>query len=95
MRYCSSPSIRILRIGAAFLGLVTWVLAFQRWSASLDPYVRKRMEEVSVLQLYVFGSGMIVEGELDHFCMTRTKDRESRYRIRKSLSIWCTQPITC
>ena len=45
-------SIRIVRIGVVFLGLVTWVLVFHVWSANVDPYVR-RVESASVVRLGV------------------------------------------
>ena len=60
-------SIRIVRIGVVFLGLVTWVLVFHVWSANVDLRVHIGVEDVSVVRLYVCGSVMIVEGELNRF----------------------------
>lgn len=87
-------SIRIVRIGVVFLGLVTWVLVFHVWSANVDPYVR-RVESASVVRLYVFGSVIIVEGELNHFRKMRMNGMKRRRRIRANPSVWCSQRITC
>ena len=87
-------SIRIVRIGVVFLGLVTWVLVFHVWSANVDPYVR-RVEIASVVRLYVFGSVIIVEGELHHFSQTEMNGMKRRRRIRTNHSVWCSQRITC
>ena len=87
-------SIRIVRIGVVFLGLVTWVLVFHVWSANVDPYVR-RVESASVVRLYVFGSVIIVEGELHHFRKMRMNGMKRCRRIRTNHSIWCSQRITC
>ena len=87
-------SIRIVRIGVVFLGLVTWVLVFHVWSANVDPYVR-RVESVSVVRLYVFGSVIIVEGELNHFRKMRMNGMKRCRRIRTNHSVWCSQRITC
>lgn len=87
-------SIRIVRIGAVFLGLVTWVLVFHVWSANVDPYVR-RVESVSVVRLYVFGSVIIVEGELHQFSQTEMNSMKKYRRIRTNYSVWCSQRITC
>ena len=87
-------SIRIVRIGAVFLGLVTWVLVFHVWSANVDPYVR-RVERASVVRLYVFGSVIIVEGELNHFRKMRMNGMKRSRKIRTNHSVWCSQRITC
>ena len=87
-------SIRIVRIGAVFLGLVTWVLVFHVWSANVDPYVR-RVESVSVVRMYVFGSVIIVEGELHHFRKMRMNGMKRSRKIRTNHSVWCSQRITC
>ena len=87
-------SIRIVRIGVVFLGLVTWVLFFHVWSANVDPYVR-RVESASVVRLYVFGSVIIVEGELNHFRKMRMNGMKRCRRIRTNHSVWCSQRITC
>lgn len=87
-------SIRIVRIGVVFLGLVTWVLVFHVWSANVDPYVR-RVEIASVVRLYVFGSVIIVEGELNHFSQTEMNGMKRCRRIRTNHSVWCSQRITC
>lgn len=87
-------SIRIVRIGVVFLGLVTWVLVFHVWSANVDPYVR-RVEIASVVRLYVFGSVIIVEGELNHFRKMRMNGMKRCRRIRTNHSVWCSQRITC
>ena len=87
-------SIRIVRIGVVFLGLVTWVLVFHVWSANVDPYVR-RVERASVVRLYVFGSVIIVEGELHHFRKMRMNGMKRCRRIRTNHSVWCSQRITC
>ena len=87
-------SIRIVRIGVVFLGLVTWVLVFHVWSANVDPYVR-RVESVLVVRLYVFGSVIIVEGELHHFSQMRMKGMKRSRKIRTNHSVWCSQRITC
>ena len=87
-------SIRIVRIGVVFLGLVTWVLVFHVWSANVDPYVR-RVESVSVVRLYVFGSVIIVEGELNHFRKMRMNGMKRSRKIRTNHSVWCSQRITC
>lgn len=87
-------SIRIVRIGVVFLGLVTWVLVFHVWSANVDPYVR-RVESASVVRLYVFGSVIIVEGELNHFRKIRMNGMKRCRRIRTNHSVWCSQRITC
>ena len=87
-------SIRIVRIGVVFLGLVTWVLVFHVWSANVDPYVR-RVESASVVRLYVFGSVIIVEGELNHFRKMRMNGMKKCRRIRTNHSVWCSQRITC
>lgn len=87
-------SIRIVRIGVVFLGLVTWVLIFHVWSANVDPYVR-RVESASVVRLYVFGSVIIVEGELHHFRKMRMNGMKRCRRIRTNHSVWCSQRITC
>ncbi len=87
-------SIRIVRIGVVFLGLVTWVLVFHVWSANVDPYVR-RVESASVVRLYVFGSVIIVEGELNHFRKMRMNGMKRCRRIRTNHSVWCSQRITC
>lgn len=87
-------SIRIVRIGVVFLGLVTWVLVFHVWSANVDPYVR-RVESASVVRLYVFGSVIIVEGELNHFRKMRMNGMKRGRRIRANHSVWCSQRITC
>lgn len=87
-------SIRIVRIGVVFLGLVTWVLVFHVWSANVDPYVR-RVESASVVRLYVFGSVIIVEGELNHFRKMRMNGMKRCRRIRANPSVWCSQRITC
>ena len=87
-------SIRIVRIGVVFLGLVTWVLVFHVWSANVDPYVR-RVERASVVRLYVFGSVIIVEGELNHFRKMRMNGMKRCRRIRTNHSVWCSQRITC
>ena len=87
-------SIRIVRIGVVFLGLVTWVLVFHVWSANVDPYVR-RVESASVVRLYVFGSVIIVEGELNHFRKMRMNAMKRCRRIRTNHSVWCSQRITC
>lgn len=87
-------SIRIVRIGVVFLGLVTWVLVFHVWSANVDPYVR-RVESASVVRLYVFGSVIIVEGELNHFRKMRMNGMKRCRRVRTNHSVWCSQRITC
>lgn len=87
-------SIRIVRIGVVFLGLVTWVLVFHVWSANVDPYVR-RVERASVVRLYVFGSVIIVEGELNHFRKMRMNGMKRSRKIRTNYSVWCSQRITC
>ena len=87
-------SIRIVRIGVVFLGLVTWVLVFHVWSANVDPYVR-RVERASVVRLYVFGSVIIVEGELHHFRKMRMNSMKRSRKIRTNHSVWCSQRITC
>lgn len=87
-------SIRIVRIGVVFLGLVTWVLVFHVWSANVDPYVR-RVESASVVRLYVFGSVIIVEGELNHFRKMRMNGMKRSRKIRTNHSVWCSQRITC
>ena len=87
-------SIRIVRIGVVFLGLVTWVFVFHVWSANVDPYVR-RVESASVVRLYVFGSVIIVEGELNHFRKMRMNGMKRCRRIRTNHSVWCSQRITC
>ena len=87
-------SIRIVRIGAVFLGLVTWVLVFHVWNANVDPYVR-RVESASVVRLYVFGSVIIVEGELNHFRKMRMNGVKRSRKIRTNHSVWCSQRITC
>lgn len=87
-------SIRIVRIGVVFLGLVTWVLVFHVWSANVDSYVR-RVESASVVRLYVFGSVIIVEGELNHFRKMRMNGMKRCRRIRTNHSVWCSQRITC
>lgn len=87
-------SIRIVRIGVVFLGLVTWVLVFHVWSANVDPYVR-RVESASVVRLYVFGSVIIVEGELHHFRKMKMNGMKRCRRIRTNHSVWCSQRITC
>ena len=87
-------SIRIVRIGVVFLGLVTWVLVFHVWSANVDPYVR-RVESASVVRLYVFGSVIIVEVELNHFRKMRMNGMKRCRRIRTNHSVWCSQRITC
>ena len=87
-------SIRIVRIGVVFLGLVTWVLVFHVWSANVDPYVR-RVERASVVRLYVFGSVIIVEGELNHFRKMRMNGMKRSRKIRTNHSVWCSQRITC
>lgn len=87
-------SIRIVRIGVVFLGLVTWVLVFHVWSANVDPYVRI-VESASVVRLYVFGSVIIVEGELHHFRKMRMNGMKRCRRIRTNHSVWCSQRITC
>ncbi len=87
-------SIRIVRIGVVFLGLITWVLVFHVWSANVDPYVR-RVESASVVRLYVFGSVIIVEGELNHFRKMRMNGMKRCRRIRTNHSVWCSQRITC
>lgn len=87
-------SIRIVRIGVVFLGLVTWVLVFHVWSANVDPYVRI-VESASVVRLYVFGSVIIVEGELNHFRKMRMNGMKRCRRIRTNHSVWCSQRITC
>lgn len=87
-------SIRIVRIGVVFLGLVTWVLVFHVWSANVDPYVR-RVESASVVRLYVFGSVIIVEGELHHFRKMRMNGMKRCRKIRTNHSVWCSQRITC
>lgn len=87
-------SIRIVRIGVVFLGLVTWVLVFYVWSANVDLYVR-RVESASVVRLYVFGSVIIVEGELNHFRKMRMNGMKRCRRIRTNHSVWCSQRITC
>lgn len=87
-------SIRIVRIGVVFLGLVTWVLVFHVWSANVDPYVR-RVESASVVRLYVLGSVIIVEGELNHFRKMRMNGMKRCRRIRTNHSVWCSQRITC
>ena len=87
-------SIRIVRIGVVFLGLVTWVLVFHVWSANVDPYVR-RVESASVVRLYVFGSVIIVEGELHHFRKMRMNGMKRSRKIRTNHSVWCSQRITC
>ena len=87
-------SIRIVRIGVVFLGLVTWVLVFHVWSANVDPYVR-RVESASVVRLYVFGSVIIVEGELNHFRKMRMNGMKRCRRIGTNPSVWCSQRITC
>ena len=87
-------SIRIVRIGVVFLGLVTWVLVFHVWSANVDPYVR-RVEGVLVVRLYVFGSVIIVEGELNHFRKMRMNGMKRSRKIRTNHSVWCSQRITC
>lgn len=87
-------SIRIVRIGVVFLGLITWVLVFHVWSANVDPYVRI-VESASVVRLYVFGSVIIVEGELNHFRKMRMNGMKRCRRIRTNHSVWCSQRITC
>ena len=87
-------SIRIVRIGVFFLGLITWVLVFHVWNANVDPYVR-RVESASVVRLYVFGSVIIVEGELHHFRKMRMNGMKRCRRIRTNHSVWCSQRITC
>ena len=88
-------SIRIMRIGVVFLGLVTWVLVFHVWSAKVDPYVRRGVEGVLVVRLYVFGSVIIVEGELNHFRKMRMNGMKRSRKIRTNHSVWCSQRITC
>lgn len=88
-------SIRIARIGVVFLGLVTWVLVFRMWSANVDPCMCKGVEDVSVVRLYVCGSVIIVEGELNRYSKTRMNSMKRYRRIRTSHSVWCSQRITC